>query len=128
MRYRSICKINENAFTLIEVLVGLIILAIGLLALAVMQISAIKGGYFSNNVTQATFLTQERLEYLKNLPYNDSKLSSGQYNEGTISGTIFSRHYDIEEDTGNPMKTITVIVQWVDRGNHSFSISTIRSK
>jgi type IV pilus modification protein PilV len=128
MRYISICRKNENGFTLIEVLVGLIILAIGLLALVVMQISAIKSGYFSSNITQATFLTQERLEYLKNLPYNDSNLSSGQHNEGTISGTIFSRQYNIEEDTGNPMKTITVTVQWADRGNHSISISTIRSK
>ena len=128
MSYRSICIRNENAFTLIEVLVGLVILVIGLLVLAVMQISAIKGSYFSSNVTQATFLTQERLEYLKNLPYNDSDLSSGQYNEGTISGTIFSRQYNIAEDTGNPMKTITVTVQWADRGNHSVSISTIRSK
>jgi len=128
MSYRSICIRNENAFTLIEVLVGLVILVIGLLVLAVMQISAIKGSYFSSNVTQATFLTQERLEYLKNLPYNDSDLSSGQYNEGTISGTIFSRQYDVTEDTANPMKTITVTVQWADRGNHSVSISTIRSK
>jgi type IV pilus assembly protein PilV len=128
MSYRSICIRNENAFTLIEVLVGLVILAIGLLALAVMQITAIKGGYFSSSVAQATFLSQERLEYLENLPYNDSNLSSGVHNEGTISGTIFSRQYDIAEDTGNPMKTITVIVQWEDRGNHTVSISTIRSK
>jgi type IV pilus assembly protein PilV len=115
-------------FTLIEVVAGLIILAIGLLGIAAMQITATKGSYFSSNVTQATFFAQDRLEYLKNLPYNDSNLSNGQYNEGKISTTIFSREYDVAEDIGNSMKAITVIVQWTDRVNHSISFSTIRSK
>ncbi|HYA90341.1 MAG TPA: hypothetical protein VEK32_02455, partial [Thermodesulfobacteriota bacterium] len=82
----------------------------------------------SNNVTQATIFAQDKLEYLKNLSYRDSDLSSGQHNEGTISGTIFSRQYTIVEDAGNSMKTITVTVQWTDRGNHNLSFSTIRSR
>ena len=108
--------------------IGLVILAIGLLAIAAMQITSTKGGYFSNNVTQATIFAQDKLEYLKNLSYRDSDLSSGQHNEGTISGTIFSRQYTIVEDAGNSMKTITVTVQWTDRGNHNLSFSTIRSR
>jgi prepilin-type N-terminal cleavage/methylation domain-containing protein len=119
---------KPKGFTLIEVAAGLIILAIGLLAIAAMQITSTKGGHFSNNVAQATILAQDKLEYLKNLSYNDSNLIGGQHNEGPISGTIFSRQYTIVEDAGNSMKTITVIVQWTDRGNHSISFSTIRSK
>ena len=119
---------KPNGFTLIEVMAGLIILAIGILGIAAMQITAIKGSYFSSNVTQATFFAQDRLEFLKNLPYHDSNLSSGQYNEGKISTSIFSREYDVAEDIGNSMKTITVTVRWTDRGNHSISFSTIRSK
>jgi prepilin-type N-terminal cleavage/methylation domain-containing protein len=119
---------KPKGFTLIEVVAGLIILAIGLLGVAAMQITSTQGGYFSANVTQATFFVQDKLEYLKNLPYSDSKLSNGQHNEGTISGTSFSRVYDVEEDVGNSMKKITVTVQWADRGNHNISFSTIRSK
>ena len=119
---------KPNGFTLIEVAAGLIILAIGLLAIAAMQITSTKGGYFSNNVTQATIFVQDKLEYLKGLPYRGSDLSSGQHNEGIITGTIFSRQYTIVEDAGNSMKTISVTVQWTDRGNHSISFSTIRSK
>ena len=119
---------KPKGFTLIEVAAGLIILAIGLLAIAAMQITSTKGGYFSSNVTQATILAQDKLEYLKSLPYRGSDLSSGQHNEDPISGTIFSRQVIISEDAGNSMKTITVIVQWTDRGIHSISFSTIRSK
>ena len=122
------CIKKPEGFTLIEVVIGLVILAIGLLAIAAMQITSTKGGYFSNNVTQATIIAQDKLEYLKNLSYRDSDLSSGQHNEGTISGTIFSRQYTIVEDAGNSMKTITVTVQWTDRGNHNLSFSTIRSR
>lgn len=120
--------LGEKGFTLIEVVAGLVILAIGLLGIAAMQVTSTKGGYFSNNVTQATILAQDKLEYLKNLSYSDSDLSSGQHNEGVISGTIFSRVYNVLEDAGNSIKTITVSVQWTDRGNHSISFSTIRSK
>jgi len=119
---------KQNGFTLIEVVAGLIILAIGLLGIATMQITSTKGGYFSSNVTQATIFAQDKLEYLRNLSYNDSHLSNGLHNEGTISGTLFSRMVNVVEDAGNSMKTITVTVQWADRGNHRISFSTIRSK
>ena len=119
---------KQNGFTLIEVVAGLIILAIGLLGIATMQITSTKGGYFSSNVTQATIFAQDKLEYLRNLSYNDSHLSNGLHNEGTISGTLFSRMVNVVEDAGNSMKTITVTIQWTDRGNHSISFSTIRSK
>ena len=119
---------SRKGFTLTEVLLGFVILAVGILAIAAMQITSTRGGYFSNNVTRATIFAQDKLEYLKNLSYGNSDLSSGQHNEGTISDTIFSRQYTIVEDAGNSMKTISVTVQWTDRGNHSISFSTIRSK
>jgi prepilin-type N-terminal cleavage/methylation domain-containing protein len=119
---------KPKGFTLIEVVAGLIILAIGILAIATIEITSTRAGYFSSNVTKATIFAQDKLEYLKNLSYGDSNLSSGQHNEGIISSTIFSRQYHVVEDTGNSMKTITVTVNWTDRGNHNISFSTIRSK
>jgi Tfp pilus assembly protein PilV len=118
----------EEGFTLIEVVTGLIILTLGLLGIATMQITSIKGGYFSNHVTQATFLAQDKLEYLNNLSYSDSHLSNGPHNEGTISDTIFSREYHVVEDVGNSMKMITVTVLWTDFSKHQISFSTIRAK
>jgi len=119
---------GRKGFTLTEVLVGLIILSIGILSITTLQITSTKSGYFSNNVAQATIFAQDKLEYLKNLSYNDSDLNSGQHSEGILSGTIFSRQYTIVEDAGNSLKTITVIINWVDRGSHSLSFSTIRAK
>lgn len=120
--------LEQKAFTLIEVLIGLVILAAIILAVAAMQITSTKSGYFSNNLTQATILAQDKLEYLKNVSYNDADLSSGHHNEGAISDTIFLREYTIGEDSGNSIKTITVVVRWADPRDHTVSLSTIRSK
>jgi len=118
---------NRKGFTLIEVLLGLIILAIGLLAIAGMQITSIKGNFFSSSVTQATIFAQGKLEDLKNLSYDHTDLSSGEHDEGTISDIIFSMKYNVA-DLGDSMKTITVIVTWMDRFDHSISLTTIRAE
>jgi len=119
---------KQKGFTLIEVVAGLVILAIGLLAIAAMQITSTKGAYFSSNVTRATIFAQDKLEYLKSLSYSDSHLSAGRHDEGTIPGTSFSRTVQVVDDSGNSMKTITVTIEWTDRGQHTISFSTIRSK
>jgi type IV pilus assembly protein PilV len=120
--------IGKKGFSLIEILIGLVILAVGLLGIFAMQINSVKGASFSSSITRASTLAQDKLEYLKNLSYIDSNLSSGLHNEGTISGTIFSRQYNVAEDVGNSMKTITVTVQWTDRAGHTVSFQTIRAK
>lgn len=128
MRRSEISKIHENGFTFIEVIAGLIVLAIGLIAIASMQITAIKGSAFSSHMTQASILAQDQLEYLKNLSFDHPDLSSGKHNEDQIIETIFSREYEIVEDTGNSLKTITVTIQWNDHGKHNVSFSTIRTE
>lgn len=119
---------NAKGFTLIEVLVGLIILSIGLLGIAGMQITSVKGNSFSNNLTQASFVAQDRLEHLKNLPITNPIFASTQtYNESAvnISGQTFNRSYRVT--VNGTLRTITYTVTWFDRVNHSISFTTIRS-
>jgi prepilin-type N-terminal cleavage/methylation domain-containing protein len=119
---------EPKGFTLIELLIGLLIFAIGILGVASMHIASVKGNIFTNNLTQAAILAQDKLEHLKYLSYDDSKLRSGEYNEGAIPDTIFLRQYHVAEDKGNSIKTITVTVQWIDRFNHNLTLTTIRAK
>jgi type IV pilus assembly protein PilV len=121
-------KMNQKGFTLMEVLIALVILAVGLLGVTGMQITAIRGNHFSGNLTQATVLAQNKLEELKHLPYYDSKLSSGQPPQQiTDSGVVYTVRYDVTA-LGNTMKNITATVKWVDRGDHSATLSAIRSR
>jgi len=79
-------------------------------------------------VTQASILAQNKLENLRNLPYDDPKLTGGQPVEQiTKSGLVFTVGYDVSL-VGNSMKKITTNVGWTDRTNHSVYLSTIKSK
>jgi len=121
--------LNNKGFTLIEVLVGLIILAIGLLAIAAMQINAVKGNFFGHYMTQASYVGQDRLEFLDTLPINDPLLDAGNHNDGsvTISGIVFNREYTVTVDVTGDLKTIVYMVSWNDGVNRNISFSTIKS-
>jgi len=108
--------------------VGLVLLAIGLLAITGMQITSVRGNFFSSNMTQASILAQDRLEILKNLPYAHADLSIGNHNDGVITGTIITRDYDVSAIPGTTMLNITVRVRWRDTSDHTISFSTIRSE
>ncbi len=119
---------NQRGFSLLEVLVGLVVLAFGLLATAGMQLSSIQGNHFSSDLTQATVLAQNKLEELKNLPYSDSKLKSPQpAQQMTVSGVVYTVLYNVASP-GNWMKLITASVQWTDRGDHRVTLSTIKAR
>lgn len=119
---------NKKGFSLIEVLVGLVLLGIGLLAIAGMQVTSVRGNFFSSNITQASVLAQDRLETLRNLAYGDAALTAANHNDGVIPGTIFTRDYDVSVIPGTTMLSITVRVRWRDTTDHVISFSTVRSE
>ena len=120
-------SLNRKGFTLIEVLVGLIILAVGLLAIAGMLVTSVKGNYFSNHLTQASYVAQDRLEFLKNIPIDNAALTAGTHPEAPvpIGGVTFSRSYTVVVN-GN-LRTITYTVTWTEGISHSVSFTTMRS-
>ncbi len=123
---------NKKGFTLIEVLVGLILLAIGLLAIAGMQMTSVKGNFFSHYLTQANYAGQDRLEFLDNRPYDSNELTAGNHNDGraTIAGVDFNRSYTVVDDVinGYGYKTITYTISWYDGVDRNIVLSTIRTQ
>jgi type IV pilus modification protein PilV len=127
---KSSVLIRGAGFTLIEVLIGLIILAIGLLALGTLQITSTRGNVFSNNLMQASYVAQDGLESLKNLSYANLQGQNNVSGTVTISGITFTRLYvvtSVNDANGNYLK-IDCTVSWNDGVNHNISFSTIRSQ
>jgi type IV pilus modification protein PilV len=117
--------LNQKGFTLLEILIGLVILAVGILAIAGMQITSIRGTSFSNRLSQASVIAQEGLESLKGLPTNDARLNTNDYNEPD-SG-IFQRRY--RSDRNPEFVTLRYTVSWVEDGStREVSFSTVKSR
>jgi len=119
---------GKGGFTLIEILIGLIILAIGILAVAGMQITSIVGTSFSNNLTHASVLAQDRLEFFKSLSLNDARLDTGTHNDLPDIG-IFKRSYQTNRNPNPNFVTITYTVSWLEKGvTHTVSFRTIKGR
>ncbi len=118
----------SKGFSLIELLIGLVLLAIGLLAIGSLQITSLRGTTFSHHLIQATYLAQDRLEFLKSLPFDDSGLNAGQYPEKGLSaaGIPFTRNVTVTQE--GALKKIDCTVTWNDGRDHSVTFSTIRSQ
>jgi len=119
---------KEKGFSLIEVLIGLVILAIGILAVAGMQITSIVGTSFSNNITQASVIAQDRLEFLKGLPLTDVKLDTNNY-PNDIKVGIFTGNYQANRNITPNFVTITYTISWLEKGvPHTVSFRTIKGR
>jgi prepilin-type N-terminal cleavage/methylation domain-containing protein len=95
----------KEGFTLLEIIIALVILAIGLIAIAYMVNAAISSNREAKLLTQAVILAQDKLEELKGVAYDN--LAGGS----DISGD-YSRVWTVQTDTSKAMKTVTLTVSW----------------
>jgi type IV pilus modification protein PilV len=107
-------KRNEG-FTLLEVMIALVILAVGLLGLAALQLVAVKSNAFSSEMTYATMLAQQHAEVLKSLPFTDTKLTQGSHTEpGSSKGVQYTVTWNVTDNVpATDMKSVNVTVQWL---------------
>jgi prepilin-type N-terminal cleavage/methylation domain-containing protein len=107
--------LNKNAgFTLIEVMIGMVILTIVSLGLTNLTVGVIRGNAFSKHMTTATTLAQDKLEHAKRLGYSTANTVVGTENYGAITSfPAFKRVTAVDNNTPAPaVKTVTVTVYW----------------
>jgi len=114
---------DEKGLTLLEVLVAMVVLSLGLLALAKMQITAIQVNAISGRLTQGTAIAQDKVEQLMALPYADAKLDDqtpvGEFTTYTETRPAqgYTITWTVDQDTpAVGVKTINLKVTWSNRG------------
>jgi len=133
--------IGKGGFSLLEVIVALLILSLGILFLAMGQMTALtaKLPFASSNARVATDLAQEEIDRLFRVPWGElrsshpdgfqvgtegvspafPRLAASTGNIVTVQGTIFYRVWQVTPDPEIPnLKTITVWCCW--RSGKSF--------
>ena len=128
-------KRREGGFSLLEVFVALLILSLGILFLAMVQMTALtaKAPFSSSNVRMATELAQEAIDRLFQVPWGElrsshpdgfqagtegvspafSRLAASSGDSVAVQGTTFYRVWQVTPDPEIPtLKTITVWCCW----------------
>jgi prepilin-type N-terminal cleavage/methylation domain-containing protein len=113
---------TNRGFTLVEVMIGMAIFFIGFLAIGSMQITAINGNSGAREATEAATRATDQLETLIALPF-DSIVDGGPVTDGA-----YTVSWDVTDDTPLPnTKTITVTVDWLQRGPRSFEVTYMKT-
>ena len=108
---------KQKGLSLIELMIAMSVLALGMLAAASMQYSAVRNNTTGNVNTQAALLAEAQLEILKNQDIDSAALAPGDYSDPTPidengnPGGIYNRSWRIDP-LGASARRIRVTVQW----------------
>jgi len=67
-------RAGSNGFTLLELMITLAIVAVGLLAMIMMQIQAMRDGSRGRHRTGAAMIARDEVERIQNTPFSDTSL------------------------------------------------------
>lgn len=100
---RRVSLIKSKGFSLIEVIVGMALMGIALLGLAQLFMVSVMNNMRSDNITHATFLAQQKIDYLRNL--TATELSSWLNPENELidtnnDGTLDFRRITLIQSSG----------------------------
>jgi type IV pilus assembly protein PilV len=118
-------SIGPNAgFTLVESLLALAIMSMSLLALAGLQITALRGNALSRRITTAVSVAEQRLEQLKNTPYTDIEAEAPT--QVTVSDQQFTRQVTVTAGPLPNTKSVSILVSWEEQAKtHTLPMATI---
>jgi type IV pilus assembly protein PilV len=116
---------GEQGFTLLEVMVAMVILGIGMSALAVAQVHSLRQATSGKQMTQAMYLAEAQMELFHAMPdgaavfqvpaaVNDPT-NPIQVTTGPDDMTTFNRRWTIQPNVpAVGLTTVTVQVDWVN--------------
>lgn len=130
---------SRGGFTLVEIAIALGVFAVGMLALAALQLNAMRAGGSGRHATQAAAIAQSQMEQLQRLRWTDLATTGGAFtapvnqtntvqgfpNEVEMSYAVAWRVADVEPGW---TRSIDVRVTWDDqnRPNRRVVLSSLR--
>ena len=128
---------ESSGFTLLEIIIALSLLAIGLLSLAVMQITAMKYGTRGRHMTKAAAVAEARMEELSRRTWGNlaptawtTPITVNEVIQGPTNKTeqAYEVSWQIANVDAGRTRSIDVRVQWTEpnRPTRQYAISTLR--
>ena len=120
---------QDRGFTILEVIIAIAILSFGILAVASMQITSIRGNALAGGVTEASTWAGDQAEKLMRLSWDDSLLEDtdgdganglddiGAHSDQSVTQDPYTIYWNVADNSPlDDTKTIHVIVIWMDHG------------
>ena len=126
---------RSKGFSLIEVMIALVILAVALLALAGLMITTTKNTSFGGHMTEAATFAQDKLEQLRASPWTgiiagaDTVTTAMPGAPGT--GITYARSWTVAANPNGDQRWVTITMNWTDptkKTNHSISLRSVVSQ
>jgi type IV pilus assembly protein PilV len=98
-------------YTIVEVLIGIVLLSFGILAVAQMQVMTMNSNKLASQKTTAITLAQDKAEYFRTVPYTT-------IGNTPLSDTVgsYTRSWVVENNApANNMKRVTITVSWANK-------------
>ena len=126
------CAPLQRGYSLLELLIALMVLSIGILALAKLFPTASRAQVRDRMRTAASYYCQEKLELLRGLTYSDPNIQEGRYPNATSTescGTsgAWQRYYQVTQlnEPLDNLRTVSVVVRWnTQTGTDSVTATT----
>ena len=112
MKAKQLLRSNAG-FTLIESMLTMVILSISMLALAGLQVNALRGNALSRRMATAVSVAEQKLEQLKNTFYTN--IQSESATQITASNLNFTQQVTVTNGPLANTKTVSVTVTWQDK-------------
>ena len=110
-------RFNEKGLSLLEVMISMLLLALGLLALAPMVVISIEGNNISRDVLTVSEMAKEKIEYYKGLdpfpPLPFSENESNIYGGYSRSTSIMDKVSDTTIPDG--LNKVLISISWTDK-------------
>ena len=122
-----------KGFTLIELVIAILVFAVGILGIVKIQSLSITGHSYGMHMSQAVNIAQDKLEELQNLSITSDTFNDGTPNASvpqyikTINGTDYSIEYNVKTISGLGTKEVEIVVGWPEvLRNPSISITFVK--
>ena len=90
----------QRGFSMIEALIAAIVMLVGLLGLASLQIVGVRSNHFGRHMTQGSQLAQDLIENMQRWDYNDQRLTPAVQRTWTVTNAPSTAAVDKEWDMG----------------------------
>ncbi|HNY64068.1 MAG TPA: hypothetical protein PKM41_01435 [Deltaproteobacteria bacterium] len=130
---RRIAK-DEGGYSLVELVVSVLMFALGFIGVMKMQQQAIMGGGFSMQMGNALAIADTQAEVLRGLPLTNADMTLGGHNGDalpSLQGITYTLSWTVNTTSLGPTvnaRDVKIRVQWTEKGiNHGITMNMFRS-